>query len=376
MKILIAPDSFKGSLTAGDAAAAIAAGVQQAVPGADCVLLPAADGGEGTMENLVNATGGHTVSIMAEDPIGRMVSARYGVLGSETACVIELAESSGLMRLLSDEYAPLTASTYGMGQLLRHALDEGHRNFLIGLGGSATTDGGAGLLQALGMQLLDSRGEELPRGGAALAQLQEIRMESFDPRIAACTFRIACDVTNPLIGPGGAAAVFAPQKGAGREDVVRLETGLTQFLQVIERATGQDLSLTPHTGAAGGTGAAFAAFFPAEFQPGIDLVLEALLFRHHLQDADLVITGEGRSDQQTLAGKAPDGIARIADEYGVPAVLLSGMIDEQAIPLLQARFSSLHSLVTPHVTRLQAMADAEYLLQQTAYRILKERVDG
>lgn len=365
MKILIAPDSFKGSLSALQAAEAMAEGTQAADPASTSVLLPAADGGEGTMQSLVDATNGKFVSLLVEGPLGRLIPARYGMLGDCAACVIELAEASGLMRLTDQERNPLITSSFGTGQLLVHALNAGFREFIIGLGGSATNDGGAGILQALGMRLLDSNGNELPKGGGALQSLHAIDSAFFDPRIAESRFLIAADVTNPFIGPDGASAVFGPQKGASSADVELLDSSLTNFADIIEQHTGISLHHTAGAGAAGGAGGVFQVFFPSTFQPGINVVLETLHFDKHLETADLVITGEGRSDSQTFSGKTPYGIARAAQQKSVPVLLVSGTIMPESHSALADLFAGVHALTSDSITAADAMLNPYSLLKET-----------
>ncbi|MBD7907677.1 glycerate kinase [Sporosarcina gallistercoris] len=366
MRILVAPDSFKGSLSALHAAEAITEGIREADPTSTIHLLPAADGGEGTMESLVEATNGRFISRLVEGPLGHLIPARYGMLGDNATCVIELAEASGLMRLEDRAQNPLITSSFGTGQLLLHALNEGCRNFIIGLGGSATNDGGAGILQALGMRLLDSKGDEIPKGGAALQQLHVIDSFFFDPRIAESTFLIAADVTNPFIGPDGASSVFGPQKGASPTEVEILDRSLTNFADIIEQHTGISLHHTPGAGAAGGAGGAFQVFFPSTFKPGISVVLETLRFDEYLETADLVITGEGRSDSQTFSGKTPYGIAQAARLANVPVVLISGTITEESRAALGDLFDSVHAITSVSVTVADAMLNPFNLLKETA----------
>lgn len=367
VKIMAAPDSFKGSLSAMDAARAMAEGVQLVDSGAEVVLLPAADGGEGTMSNMVSATGGTLVEHHVEDPLGREVVVHYGVLGDGKTCVIEIAEASGLPLLEKRERSPLTASSYGTGELIRHALDAGLRTFIIGLGGSATNDAGAGMLEALGMKLLDKGGEPLTRGGGALGDLAALDVTAFDPRIKESTFLIASDVENPLVGDQGASAIFGPQKGASQQVVAQLDGNLRNFADVVERFTGISLHGKRGAGAAGGAGGALQAFFNGEMQRGIDVVLDAIRFAEHLETADLVLTGEGKTDSQTLSGKAPYGIAEAAKEKGKPVVLISGMVDESSLDLLAPHFTEIHSIVGGTVTKTQAVEHAyEELKKKTA----------
>lgn len=367
LKIIIATDSFKGSLTAYEAAEAMARGVRDIDPSIKTTILPIADGGEGTMRSLVNATVGQVVAAVVENPLGENIEAFYGVLGDEETAVIELAEASGLLLLSEGERNPLLTSTYGTGQLIAQALDEGYRKFIICLGGSATNDGGVGLLQALGMHFMDQNGNELMRGGAALRHLHNIETLHFDKRIAESTFLIASDVENKLIGPSGASFIFGPQKGATPEMVRLLDENLTILADVIERKLDVFLHNERGAGAAGGAGGAFQAFFQSETKRGIDVVLEAVAFEKHLLDATLVLTGEGKSDEQTLYGKAPYGIAKLAKKFEKPVILIAGTIPEESRQLLANFFTSCHAMTDDKISREAAMIHAyAYLRTKTA----------
>lgn len=359
----MAPDSFKGSLTAVQAAQAMAAGICDADPSIEIVMLPAADGGEGTMCSLVRATGGEIVSVLVQDPLGREVEAGYGVLGDRKTSVIEIAEASGLTLLHDDEKNPLVTSTYGTGELIVHALDAGLRNFIIGLGGSATNDGGVGMLQALGMRFVDEDGLELSSGGGSLGNLHAIDMLHFDKRISESTFLIACDVDNPFVGPTGASAVFGPQKGASLAVVNRLDANLTRLANVVEQLTGISLHGKEGAGAAGGAGGAFQAFFPGKIEQGIDVVLNAISFDKQIIDADLIITGEGKTDSQTLSGKTPFGVAKVAHEEGKTIILISGVLDEESRDLLTPIFNELHAITDGTVSSQESIAYASHYLR-------------
>jgi len=363
LKVVVAPDSFKGSLTAIQAAQAMAAGICDADPSIETVMLPAADGGEGTMCSLVEATGGEIVSVLVKDPLGREVEAGYGVLGDRKTSVIEIAEASGLTLLHEDEKNPLVTSTYGTGELIVHALDAGLRNFIIGLGGSATNDGGVGMLQALGMRFVDEHGVELSSGGGSLGNLYAIDMLHFDKRISESTFLIACDVSNPFVGPTGASVVFGPQKGASHEMVNRLEENLTRLAHVVEQLTGISLHGKKGAGAAGGAGGAFQAFFPGEMEQGVDVVLNAISFDKQITDADLIITGEGKTDSQTLSGKTPFGVAKMAKNEGKPIILISGVLDEESRDLLAPMFNELHAITDGTVSAQESIAHASHYLR-------------
>ncbi|HWE60443.1 MAG TPA: glycerate kinase, partial [Chloroflexota bacterium] len=322
MKLIVAPDSFKGSLTAVQAAAAMAAGVTRARADATVLQIPLADGGEGTVDALVRALGGTRVTVKVQDPIGRLVRATLGLLTGDTA-VIEMAAASGLPLLRGEERDPFRAGTFGTGQLIRAALDRGVREIILGVGGSATIDGGAGALQALGARLLDASGDQIAPGNAGLARLAAIDLRDLDPRARTARVRVACDVRNPLTGPGGAAAVFGPQKGARAEDIPRLDANLAHFAAVVRRDLGLDVASPPGAGAAGGLTAGLLAI-GARIEPGIDLVLEATRFAAQLEGTDLVLSGEGKIDGQTAHGKVISGLLARTSRAGVPLVALAG----------------------------------------------------
>jgi len=325
MRIIVAPDSYKGSLSALETARAMAEGLSRVFPEAEIITLPLADGGEGTVEALVGATGGETCRTLVRGPLGDPVEAAWGLLGDGRTAVIEMAQASGLPLLEPERRDARRASSYGTGQLLKAALEAGLRRVILGLGGSATNDGGAGCAAALGVRFLDAAGRDLPPGGAALAGLETIDLSGLDPRLSGLELLAACDVDNPLCGPRGASAVFGPQKGAAPAQVEELDQALRHYGQVAARATGRrSVPETPGAGAAGGLGAGLLFFTPARLRPGIEIVLEALDFDRQVQSADLVFTGEGRTDFQTAYGKAPVGVARAAQKYQVPVVCLAG----------------------------------------------------
>lgn len=324
MKIVVAPNAFKGTLTAPQAAAAIARGVREVFPQAEVIEVPVADGGDGTMEAIVTAKHGEYRTAVVEGPLGDPVQAHFGLIDSGRSAVVELATASGLTLIPEDRRDPRRASTYGFGQLLEAARRAGAVGTIAGIGGSATNDGGAGMAQALGYRLLDAAGRELERGGAALARLERIDPSGFDPAWRTVAVKVACDVTNPLTGPGGASAVYGPQKGADAQAVRELDAALGRLAAVIQRDLGKSVADIPGAGAAGGTGAGLVAFLDASLVPGAPLVVEAAGFDAKLRGADLVITGEGRVDEQTAFGKAPGEVARRAQAAGVPVVLLTG----------------------------------------------------
>ena len=324
MRIVVAPDSFKGSISALGVAQAMRKGALRVFPDAEVVSTPIADGGEGTVEALVDATGGEFRISTVTGPLGAPVDARWGVLGDKKTAVIEMAAASGLPLLSGNERNPLLASTFGTGEVLLKALDEGLTRIIMGIGGSATNDGGAGFATALGVRFLDAGGKVLPQGGAALSRLHSIDASGLDSRLKNVEILVACDVDNPLCGPRGASAVFGPQKGATPDMVAELDAALAHFGSVAQSATGRDIMQVAGSGAAGGLGAGLLFFTPAQLKPGITIVLDTLHFESLLQGASFVITGEGHSDFQTAYGKAPVGVAHIAKQYGLPVFCLSG----------------------------------------------------
>lgn len=327
LRILIAPQEFKGSLSARAAARAMAEGFRRALPDALLDLLPVADGGPGTVEALVEAAAGDLKEISAQDPLGRPVQAAWGLLPDGTA-VIEMAAASGISLLKAGERDPRRSSTYGTGQLIRAALDAGCQRIIVGVGGSATNDGGAGAAQALGARFLDARGKELPAGGAALARLARIDASDLDQRLAGCQVLVATDVTNPLCGPEGASMIYGPQKGAEPELTRQLDAALAHYAQVLQRDLGVDVADRPGAGAAGGLAAGLVAFAGAEVRSGFELVAEAVGLRERLRETDLALTGEGRLDLQTGFGKTTAGVAALAREEGAPVIALVGGLAE------------------------------------------------
>jgi glycerate 2-kinase len=357
VRVVVAPDKFKGSLSAVEAAEAIAAGLRAGRAGVHVVLAPVADGGDGTVDAAV-AAGYRRVPVTVTGPTGEPVAATFASSG-ETA-VVEMAEASGLRRLPDGRPAPLTATTYGTGQLIRAALDQGVRRVVLGVGGSATTDGGTGMASALGMRFLDARGEDLPPGGAALRDLHVVSTDGLDPRVSAVEIVVAGDVDNPLTGARGAAAVYGPQKGAGPADVEVLDQGLARLASVVADQFGVDLATMPGAGAAGGTAGGAVAFLGARIVSGIDLLLDLVGFPTALAAASLVVTGEGSLDEQSLAGKAPCGVARSARAAGVPVVAFVGRTQLDDDRARAAGFDEVHALtdVEPDLERCRREAAA------------------
>jgi glycerate kinase len=326
MKILVAPQEFKGSISALSAAEAAKTGILRVFPQAEVVLCPVADGGDGTLETLVEVSGGEVRACSVQNPIGETIQAQWGAMGDGVTAVIEMARTSGLALLSLGERDPLKASTYGLGQAISEALDEGFRRFIVGIGGSATNDAGAGMAQALGANLLDDQGNTINFGGAALSNLQTVDISNMDSRIKDSKFLVACDVSNPLTGEEGASAVYGPQKGATPEMVRSLDDALSNFATVVKKDLKKDVSEISGAGAAGGLGAGMMAFMGAELKAGVDIVLDTVNLRDKLSSVDLVITGEGGMDFQTVYNKAPIGVARIASEHNIPTIAIAGLL--------------------------------------------------
>ncbi|EAX46519.1 Glycerate kinase [Thermosinus carboxydivorans Nor1] len=371
MRVVIAPDSFKGSVSALGVANAVANGVRAVFPDAEIIKVPIADGGEGTVEALVTATGGQIVTREVVGPLGEPVMAHWGVLGDGDTAVIEMAAASGLTLVPKEKRDPRITTTYGTGQLIKAVLDRGIRKIIIGIGGSATNDGGTGMAKALGARFLDASGQELPPGGAALARLAKIDLSGLDERLRTTTILVACDVDNPLCGPRGASAVYGPQKGATPEMVKELDAALKNFAAVATVATGKDVADYPGAGAAGGLGAGLLFFTGAQLRPGVEIVLETTGFASLVATADLVITGEGRTDFQTAYGKAPVGVAKVAKQYGVPVVCLSGGLGDGADDVLAQGVDALMSVVPQPMALDECMAHGAELIEQAAARLCR-----
>lgn len=356
--MVVACDSFKGSLTAAEASSAVASGVLASADGVQTVCVPVADGGEGTVEMIAGALGGRYVTVRVTGPLGRPADARYAVVRPHgqtvESAVIELAQASGLPLLSPSERDPLTASTRGTGELIADAYSRGCRSFIIGLGGSATNDGGTGLLRALGVRFLDREGNELPEGGAPLARLSSIDTTSAREDIMRCRFTVLCDVDNPLTGPCGASAIFGPQKGASESDVALLDRALARYGECLRGIAGKDIASMPGAGAAGGTAAAFMAFFNAEMVPGITTALRLTGFDSIVSEASLIITGEGHIDAQTLSGKAPYGVLEAGMRKGVPVIALAGGVADRD-RLMSAGFADVVCIVPSGMPLDEAM---------------------
>jgi glycerate kinase len=368
VKVVLAPDSFKGNLRSPAVCAALARGIREAIPEAHIVSVPMADGGEGTTESVAAATGGELRNVPVHGPLGRPHHTTFAFLPDGTA-VAEMASASGIEMLDTDELNPLLCSTFGTGELLRHMLDAGARRIILGIGGSATVDGGAGMAQALGYRLLDEPGQDLSHGAQSLAKLRRIAVGEAHPLLRDCPVQVACDVTNPLLGPDGAVAVFAPQKGATPEMMPILEAGLAQ-LAAVWRHQGMLTSEEPGDGAAGGLGAGMRAFCGAELVSGARLVADAVGLANALAGADLVITGEGCSDRSTAFGKLPAVVAELAAERGIPTILLSGGLRDAGEPL-ESVFAAAFPICRNAMSLPEAMAEAEADLQRTARNVAR-----
>ncbi|MFQ6556369.1 glycerate kinase [Pseudomonas sp. Lb2C1-1] len=371
MKIIIAPDSFKDSLSAQGVADAIAQGLAEVWPDAQLIKCPMADGGEGTVESVLAACHGEWRRTRVRGPLGVAVEARWGWLAESRTAIIEMAEASGLQLVPSGQRDACSSSTYGTGELIRAALDEGAGRVILAIGGSATNDAGAGAMQALGVVLLDDQGQPLAPGGLALANLSRIDLRDLDPRLARVSFEIAADVDNPLCGPHGASVVFGPQKGATAQQVQALDRALGHFAEHCARALTKDVRDEPGSGAAGGLGFAAKAFLGAQFRTGVDVVAQLTGLAEAVSGADLVITGEGRFDAQTLRGKTPFGVARIARQHGVPVVVIAGTLGEGYQALYEHGIDAAFALANGPMTLQQACADAPRLLSERARDIAR-----
>lgn len=371
MNILIAPDSFKDSLSAMEVASALGRGIQKIIPDANCTLVPMADGGEGTVDSVVEATGGKRVKLRVKDPLLRDVPSFYGLTGDGSTAIIEMAAASGIELLTREERNPWITSTYGTGQLIRDALDRRVKRVLLGIGGSATNDGGAGMALALGVVFKGKDGIMPVQGGGVLNEVEHIHMENLDPRIAGTEIVVACDVNNPLTGPEGASAVYGPQKGADEEMVKKLDRNLSHLAMLMRDQLGKDVSGMEGAGAAGGLGAGLMAFLDARLHSGFDLLAGVLGLKERIGTADLVITGEGRMDAQTRFGKTPFGVARMAKEQGLPVIGVAGTLDEDAGILYEHGFDLLMPIQEKPVNLEFALKNAAELLERTGERIAR-----
>lgn len=372
MKFVIAPDSFKGSLTAKEVADAIKEGISRIYPDADYAMVPMADGGEGTVQSLVDATHGQLIHKQVHNPLDKMSDAYYGILGDGKTAVIEMAQASGIQYVNEKTHNPMITTTYGTGELMLDAMNHGVSAIIMGIGGSATNDGGAGMAQALGAHLLDKDGKELPFGGGALDQLDKIDVSNVDQRVAKTKILIASDVTNPLTGKDGASAVFGPQKGATPEMVKQLDSNLHHYAQIIKRDLNEDIEMKPGAGAAGGLGTGLMAFTNSEMKLGIDIVVEYTHLKDQAKGADFVFTGEGGIDFQTKFGKTPYGVAKATKEVApdAPVIVLAGNVGEKIDSLYDA-MDAIFSTPSGAKSLKDAMADGPHDITLTAENVAR-----
>jgi glycerate kinase len=369
MRFVVAPDSYKGSLSAVEVANIIEEGLLQVFPKAEVLKVPIADGGEGTVEAFLSALGGEKHLLEVKGPLGNSVEAFYGILPDGTG-VVEMAAASGLP-LVGAKRNPLITTTFGTGELIKAALDKGCHTIIVGIGGSATNDGGIGMAQALGIHFLDASGEELGFGGGSLAGLKKIDMAGLDPRIKKTSIIVACDVDNPLCGPYGASAVFGPQKGATPQDVKTLDANLRHYAKIIEEQLGIDILEMPGAGAAGGLGAGLVSLLGASLKPGIEIVIASTKLEEKIRGADLVITGEGKTDFQTAHGKAPVGIAKVAKRLGVPVIAISGGLGEKYQEVYKAGLDAVFSIAPGPISFEQSFKNGARYLKDKVINIAR-----
>ena len=370
-KILISPQEFKESLTGLEVANAIQEGINKADSKIKTNLVPVADGGDGTLQTMVDVTGGEIITETVRDPLGRNIDSVWGKLGDDNSAVIEMAKASGLALLNENEKSATLTSTYGTGQLFKFALDQGIDNFIIGIGGSATNDGGAGFVSALGAKLYDENGKEVESNGISLSSIRDIDMSNFDKRVKNTSVRVACDVTNPLCGNEGASAIFGPQKGANPEEVNLLDKNLLHWASLIKDQLGKDILNVPGAGAAGGLGAGLMAFTDAELSIGANIVLDSLNYDEHLRDVDLVIVGEGSTDKSTQFNKSPVAVAMRAKKLGIPVICLSGSIGEGYSESRDLGISSFFSIVSGPTELKYAIENAHELIVKSTEEIIR-----
>ena len=369
--IVLAPDSFKESMTAKEVCEAMERGIRKANSQIRCIHVPMADGGEGTMQSLVDATGGRVYSKEVVGPLGNNVVAEYGILGNGEIGVIEMASASGIHLVDSEKRNPLITTTFGTGQLIKACLDKGVKKLLIGIGGSATNDGGAGFIQALGGRLLDENGDDLSYGGGALAKLHTIDLSNLDERLKYVSVKVACDVNNPLCGKEGASYVFGPQKGATREMIEILDQNLSHYAEVIKEQLGKDVISKAGAGAAGGLGAGLMAFLDVKLKSGIEMVIEYANLEEKVRDADMVWTGEGSIDFQTQYGKTPLGVAMIAKKYNKPVIALAGRVGNDIDVLYDKGIDAIFGIMRGVTSIEEAFVKGPENVEKTSENIIR-----
>jgi glycerate kinase len=371
LTIVLAPDSFKESMTAKEACIAMEKGIKRANCNINCIHVPMADGGEGTMQSLVDATNGKVYSLKVVGPLGNEVEAQYGILGDGEIGILEMASASGIQLVPAEKRNPLLTTTYGTGQLIKACLDHGVKKLLIGIGGSATNDGGAGVIQALGGRLLDKQGNELGFGGGELGKLNSIDLKNFDSRLKEVAIEVACDVNNPLCGEKGASNVFGPQKGATKEMIEALDDNLRHYADIIKRQLGKDVLNEPGAGAAGGLGAGLMAFLNGALKKGIEMVIEYAGLEEKVSDADMVWTGEGSIDFQTQYGKTPLGVATVAKKHNKPVIALAGRVSEDIDVLYEGGIDSIFSITKGATSLEEALIKGQENIEKTAENIIR-----
>lgn len=371
MNILIAPDSFKESLSATEVCRFIESGIKNTLFNTNIISIPLSDGGEGFVKSIIDATKGRLIKVKAHDPLMRPIDAEYGILGDNETAIIEMSKVSGLELLSSKEKNPWITTTYGTGELISDALNKDCKKLIIGIGGSATNDGGAGMIEALGGKLLTADGEQIDKGGGGLQKLATIDLANLDKRLSKCQVVVACDVSNPLLGKNGASFVFAGQKGANSGMIKLLEENLSHYANIIKQEIGKDISDVPGAGAAGGIGAGLMAFLNAELKPGFDIISNILNLDKYVKQADLIFTAEGKVDFQTQFGKTPFGVAQIAKKYNKPVICLAGSIGEGAEVLYNKGISSIFSIISKPMSLDKAIANTSLLLEETAERVMR-----
>lgn len=376
MKVLICPDKFKDCLSAAEVAAHIRTGILRAVPDAECHVLPMADGGEGTLEVLVQATGGRVETVQVHDPLMRPVSSRFGISGDGKTAFLEMADASGLWLLQPRERSPMVSTTFGTGELIRHALATGCSEMIVGIGGSATVDGGVGMARALGISFTDDTGWEIPHGGGNLGGLFRIDPSNLDTRVRKCRILVACDVDNPLTGPHGAAHVFGPQKGATPEMAVLLDDNLRHLARIIREQLHTNVESLPGAGAAGGLGAGMVAFLKAELKPGFEIVSRAAGLEPWIRWADVVVTGEGKLDLQTAHGKTPAGVAGLAAHSRKPVIAFTGHLAAEAEGPIWSGLTVAVPIADKPMTLQESLQGAGRLLENAAERAFRLVVVG